>query len=84
MNSRSHPDRKASSQDHARCGAKDRAGIRCQRPPLNGRKRCHLHGGLSPGAPRGNKNGNYKDGYWTREAVEERRFIRSLLKEIGL
>ena len=34
----------------------------------------------SPGAPRGAANGNYRHGYWTREAVEERKFIRSLVK----
>jgi hypothetical protein len=42
--------------------------------------KCRIHGGASPGAPRGAANGNYLDGYWTCEAVEERRFIRSLLK----
>jgi len=66
--------------DAPRCGAKDRAGMRCQSAPMKDRKRCRVHGGLSPGAPRGQKNGNYKDGHWTKEAVEERRFIRSLLK----
>jgi hypothetical protein len=42
--------------------------------------KCRIHGGLSPGAPRGAANGRFKDGYWTRDAVEERKFIRSLLK----
>jgi hypothetical protein len=42
--------------------------------------KCRIHGGLSPGAPRGKANGSYRDGYWTREAVEERNFIRSLVK----
>jgi len=42
--------------------------------------KCRIHGGLSPGAPRGVANGNYRDGYWTRKAVEERKFIRSLIK----
>jgi len=45
----------------------------CQSPPMKDRKRCRIHGGLSPGAPRGQRNGNYKDGYWIREAVEERK-----------
>ena len=36
-----------------RCGARTRAGTACQRPAVRGRKRCRLHGGLSPGAPRG-------------------------------
>ena len=63
-----------------RCGAKTRAGTPCQCPAVCGRARCRIHGGLSPGAPRGAANGNYRDGYWTREAVEERKFIRSLVK----
>jgi hypothetical protein len=42
--------------------------------------KCRIHGGLSPGAPRGAANGRFRDGYWTHEAVEERRFIRLLLK----
>ena len=43
-------------------------------------KRCRLHGGLSPGAPRGPKNGNFKNGEWTAEAIEERRWLRSLVR----
>jgi hypothetical protein len=62
-----------------RCGAKTRAGSRCRCPAMQNGK-CRIHGGLSPGAPRGAANGRFRDGYWTREAVEERRFIRSLLK----
>jgi hypothetical protein len=42
--------------------------------------KCRIHGGLSPGAPLGAANGRFKDGYWTCEAVEERQFIRMLLK----
>jgi hypothetical protein len=38
------------------------------------------HGGLSPGAPRGPKNGNFKNGDWTAEAIEERRWLRSLVQ----
>jgi hypothetical protein len=44
--------------------------------------KCRIHGGASPGAPRGAANGRFQGGYWTREAVEERKFIRSLLKPI--
>ena len=65
--------------DTARCGAKTRAGGTCLRPAMPNGK-CRIHGGLSPGAPRGAANGRFKDGYWTREAVEERKFIRSLVK----
>jgi hypothetical protein len=62
-----------------RCGARTRAGTPCERPTLSGRTRCRLHGGMSPGAPRGPRNGNYRDGSWTLEALEERRWLRSLV-----
>jgi hypothetical protein len=32
-----------------RCGAKNRRGEPCQKPPVPGKKRCRLHGGLSTG-----------------------------------
>src|SRR6516165_2363743 len=64
----------------ARCGARTRAGASCQRPAIRGRSRCRLHGGLSPGAPRGSRNGNYKTGDWTADAIEERRWLRSLVQ----
>jgi glucans biosynthesis protein len=64
----------------SRCGAKTRAGSPCRRAPVQGRRRCRLHGGLSPGAPRGSRNGNYKHGNWTAEAIEERRWLRSLVR----
>ena len=67
----------------SRCCAKTRAGTLCQSPPVQGRKRCRLHGGLSPGAPRGSRNGNYKNGEWTAEAIEERRWLRSLVRDFA-
>lgn len=63
-----------------RCGAKTRAGTACQCPAMRGRKRCRLHGGLSPGAPRGPRNGNYRSGEWTIEAAQERKWLRELVK----
>ena len=71
--------RRAQMNDTPRCGARTHSGSPCRCPAmLNGK--CRIHGGLSPGAPRGAANGRFRDGYWTREAVEERRFIRLLLK----
>jgi hypothetical protein len=64
-----------------RFGAKTRRG-RCQSPPIPGRTRCRLHGGLSPGAPRGVRNGNYRRGDWTLEAQQERKWIRGLLRSV--
>ena len=61
------------------CGARTRDGQPCRCPAMPNGK-CRIHGGLSPGAPRGTANGSYRDGYWTCEAVEERKFIRSLIK----
>ena len=73
----SHP------SEASRCGAKTRASTRCQSPPVQGRKRCRLHGGLSPGAPRDSRNGNYTNGEWTRTALEERRWVRDLVRSFG-
>ena len=63
-----------------RCGARTRTGTACQRPAMRGRRRCRLHGGLSPGAPHGPKNGNFRNGNWTAEAIEERRWLRPLVQ----
>ena len=58
-------------------------GVPCQRPAIRGRKRCRLHGGLSPEAPRGPKNGNFKTGDWTAEAINELKWLRSLVQSFG-
>jgi len=63
-----------------RCGARTRSARPCQSPAMpNGR--CRLHGGLSPGAPRGNRNA-LKDGHYTAEATARRREIASLLRSM--
>jgi hypothetical protein len=49
---------------------------------MRGKKRCRLHGGLSPGAPRGVRNGNFKGGDWTAEAVAERKWLQSLVRSL--
>jgi glucans biosynthesis protein len=63
-----------------RCGAKTRGGSPCRLPALRGRTRCKLHGGLSTGAPKGSRNGNFVDGAWTAEAIEERRWAKDLVR----
>jgi hypothetical protein len=63
-----------------RCGAKTRAGGQCQCPAIRGRKRCRIHGGRSTGAPRGERNGNFKHGLWTCEAVQERRWAKKMVR----
>jgi len=66
-----------------RCGAKTRSATSCQCPAIRGRARCRPHRGRSPGAPRGNKNGNFKDGAWTAEAIQERCWARDLVDQFA-
>jgi hypothetical protein len=41
-----------------------------------------MHGGArGSGGPRGPRNGRYKTGFFTCEAIEERRILRRLLEE---
>ena len=61
-----------------RCGARTRNGTPCQAPAMpNGR--CRMHGGMSPGAPKGNKNA-LKHGRYTAEAIARRREISGLIR----
>jgi uncharacterized protein YjcR len=60
-----------------RCGARTRKGTPCQSPAMaNGR--CRMHGGPSPGAPKGNKNA-LKHGYYSAEAIARRESISLLI-----
>jgi hypothetical protein len=61
-----------------RCLARTRRGTPCQSLAMkNGR--CRMHGGPSPGAPKGNKNA-YKHGRYTAEAIARRREISALMR----
>jgi len=61
-----------------RCGAKTRPGHPCRSPAMpNGR--CRMHGGQSPGAPRGNSNA-LKHGRYSAEAIARRQEISSLIR----
>ncbi|WP_414642036.1 HGGxSTG domain-containing protein [Brevundimonas sp.] len=63
-----------------RCGARTRAGTPCQSPAIKGKRRCRMHGGKSPGAPRGEANGNYVRGRWTQQTIAARGSVRALVK----
>ena len=56
-----------------RCGARTRAGSPCLAPCIKGRNRCRLHGGKNPGAPEGERNGNYRHGRRTHDAMADKR-----------
>ncbi len=43
-----------------------------------------MHGGADgSGAPPGERNGNYRNGYWTKAAIDERRHLRALVRMFG-
>ena len=50
------------------CGAKTRSGSPCQKPPLQGKARCRLHGGLSLV---GKDHPNFKHGHCTKESRKQ-------------
>ena len=63
-----------------RCGARTRGGGGpCQSPAMpNGR--CRMHGGKSPGAPKGNRNA-WKHGHYSAEAIAMRKLVSRLLSD---
>jgi hypothetical protein len=63
-----------------RCGAKTRAGTPCRRIGNSRNGRCILHGARA-GAPSGKRNGRWKHGNATKEAMAQRRMVRALLRE---
>ncbi len=66
-------------KDVPKCGARsERTRQPCQQPAMaNGR--CRLHGGKSTGPPKNNQNA-LKHGFYTKDAIEQRKYIRQLFK----
>lgn len=63
-----------------RCLARTRSGTLCQAPAMpNGR--CRMHGGKSPGAPKGNRN-SWRHGYYSADAIADRRALRATLRQL--
>ena len=66
-----------------RCGARTRSGAPCMAPAIQGKPRCRMHGGTKgSGAPKGERNGNYKHGHFTQEAIELRRQVRAFIAQM--
>jgi hypothetical protein len=66
--------------DAPRCGAKTRKGTPCKAPAMaNGR--CRMHGGPSPGAPKGNRNA-WKHGFYSAEFRAKQKLARELIRLI--
>jgi hypothetical protein len=71
----------ALAQACPRCGAQTRSGGRCLGMRMvNGR--CRMHGGASPGAPRGEGNGMFKHGLRSVEVIERRRTMAAEVRRI--
>ena len=70
-----------------KCYAKTRFGTACQKPPIKGKSRCRLHGGLSTG-PRTAEGkariaaAHYIHGRRSKHYVEMRKKIWAELREI--
>ena len=62
-----------------RCLARTRSGMECQSPAVKGRKRCRMHGGTNPGAPKGNKNAR-KHGARSAEAMATAKYLREIAR----
>jgi hypothetical protein len=65
-----------------RCQAQRKHGAGpCRGAAVKGRRTCRMHGGAAgSGAPRGRRNGNYKSGAYTKEAVAARRLLWKVLR----
>ncbi len=67
-----------------RCGAKTRSGKPCRAPAVTGRRRCRMHGGApGSGGPLGKRNGNYRHGRFTNEAIAIRRELRAWVRQMN-
>jgi hypothetical protein len=64
-----------------RCTATSkRTRLRCGAPAVTGWTVCRFHGARG-GGPKGDRNGAYKHGLHTAEAVAERRAVSMLLRQ---
>ncbi|MBL0338863.1 MAG: hypothetical protein IPP67_06800 [Rhodospirillaceae bacterium] len=69
------------ANEACRCGARTRLSGTCQSPAMpNGR--CRMHGGKSSGAPCGKKHGKYKNGHYTKTALQQRQEFYELIRTI--
>jgi len=51
----------------------------CRNPAVSGRTVCRMHGGKG-GAPKGERNGAYRHGRYTLEAMAERQELRRSIR----
>jgi hypothetical protein len=64
-----------------RCSARSkRTKQQCRAPAVSGWTACRFHG-AGGGGPRGSRNGAYRSGLFTKEAVEEGRSLQELVRQ---
>jgi len=67
-------------QKAPRCTATSkRTGRSCQAPAVRGWTVCRFHGAHG-GGPKGKRNGAYRHGLYTKEALEDRRVVNELVR----
>ena len=69
------------------CSATTRSATPCQKPPMKGKKRCRLHGGLSTGPRTAEGKAriaatHYKHGKRSKAFTEMRKKIWAELREV--
>ncbi len=65
-----------------RCTATSkRTRERCRAPAVKGWSVCRFHG-AGGGAPKGKRNGSYKHGLYTKEAIAERRAMTGHMRQV--
>jgi hypothetical protein len=73
--------RRLAMHESPRCTATSkRTRERCRAPAVTGWCVCRFHGARG-GGPKGERNGSYKHGRFTAEAVADRRVISALLRQ---
>ena len=56
-----------------------RTGCQCKAPAMTGKRVCRFHGGKA-GAPSGPRNGRYRSGAYTADAMASRISVRELIR----
>lgn len=64
------------------CGARTRSGAPCKRAPMDGKRRCKLHGGASTGPRKGSRNAAKPGSLYSKFLTDDERAIASSL-ELG-
>ncbi len=66
-----------------RCHARRKYdGSRCQAPAVTNKRVCRIHGGASPGAPKGNQNA-LTTGLHTAKAKADRRAAKATIRQMN-